>query len=148
ALYEKTVLSGPTKNLNRNPEIASDTINYQVMEEYNPLDGIRFNLDYSRPLSENSSLQLGYQYRWLDHIGEFEYNEKIPGEDRFVTLPEFSSDIILNRKINSFYGEYSYQTEKLVLNLGARAEHTDRTLDDYSKNERYVFNQWNIFPSA
>src|SRR5690606_23451555 len=46
------------------------------------------------------------------------------------------------------YGEYSYHTEKLVLSLGARTEHTDRTLDDYSKNEQYVFNQWNIFPSA
>lgn len=27
-------------------------------------------------------------------------------------------------------------------------EHTDRILDDYSLNEKYTLNQWNLFPSA
>lgn len=70
-LYEMTVLSGPTKNLNHNTESAGDTINYQVMEEYNPLDGLRFNVDYSIPLGEKSKIQSGYQYRWLNHVGKF-----------------------------------------------------------------------------
>ncbi|HSI74617.1 MAG TPA: TonB-dependent receptor [Lunatimonas sp.] len=146
-LYEHTNLTGPTRNLNLNPLNYADTLDYLAMDEYNPLDGIRVNVDYSLPLGKASTLITGYQYRHLKHVGEFAFRQKILGTGEFEELDAFGSDVDLFRTIHSVYGEYQYRTENLSITGGVRVEDTDRRLDDYGQQQSYDLQLLNLFPS-
>jgi outer membrane receptor protein involved in Fe transport len=146
-LYEHTNLTGPTRNLNLNPLNYADTLDYLAMDEFNPLDGIRFNVDYSIPLGKASMLSTGYQYRHLRHVGEFAFRQKILGTGTFEELEDFGSDVDLFRTIHSLYGEYQYRSENLSITGGLRVEDTDRRLDDYGQQQSYDLQLLNLFPS-
>lgn len=146
-LYEHTNLTGPTRNLNLNPLNYADTLDYLAMDEYNPLDGIRVNVDYSLPLGKASTLTTGYQYRHLKHVGDFAFRQKILGTGDFEELEAFGSDVDLFRTIHSLYGEYQYRAENLSLTGGVRVEDTDRRLDDYGQQQSYDLQLLNLFPS-
>lgn len=146
-LYERTELGGPTDNLNVNPLDHSDILEHQIMEEYNPLDGFRASLTHVLPITKETNLESGYQYRHLIHIGEFAYDEAILGTPDFVTRPEFGGDIDLTRKIHSFFSQYNKTGEKLDYAIGLRLEHTDRVLEEVS-GTKYLLNRWDVFPSA
>ena len=45
------------------------------------------------------TLEMGYQYRDLDHTGKFVY------ERDGILVPEFSSDVSLKRSIHSSYAQ-------------------------------------------
>ncbi|HTF17247.1 MAG TPA: carboxypeptidase regulatory-like domain-containing protein [Chryseolinea sp.] len=47
ALYEKTILGGPTSNTDVNPENHAEVYNDADMQESNPLDGVRVKTDYT-----------------------------------------------------------------------------------------------------
>ena len=111
-LYEYTLLGGPTTN--RNLGHPDNTIIYQ--DEYNtnenPLFGMRINLDYTfKPLSIGN-LKIGYQYRNLDHTGDFIYQRKNNESLLFELVPEFSSEVNLKRSIHSSYFQYDISFEK------------------------------------
>jgi len=146
-LYEHTNLTGPTRNLNLNPLNYADTLDYLAMQELNPLDGVRVNVDYSLPLGESSTLNAGYQFRNLRHVGEFAFRQKILGTGEFEELDDFGSDVDLFRTIHSVYGEYQYRTEKLSYTAGLRVEDTDRRLEDYGQQQSYELELLNLFPS-
>ncbi|MGF1635751.1 MAG: TonB-dependent receptor domain-containing protein [Cyclobacteriaceae bacterium] len=147
ALYERTILGGPTYNLNLNPNNLLDTLEYQIMDEYNPLDGFRVNLNYVLPLEKNARLEIGYQYRYLIHVGQFAFNQKIIGSPVFTTLPEFGGNIDLQRQIHSLYTQYSKTWEKLSFSAGLRLEHTDRLLESQD-GDSYTLELLNLFPSV
>lgn len=147
ALYERTILGGPTNNLNLNPLNFLDTLEYQVMDEYNPLDGFRFNLDYVLPLENNARLEMGYQFRYLFHLGEFSFNEKVLGTPTFIKRPEFGGNIDLQRSIHALYTQYTGKTGKLDYSAGLRLEHTDRLLSE-EDGTRYPLELFNLFPSV
>jgi len=96
-LYEYTFLGGPTEN--DNVGFPDNSIIYQ--KEYNtndnPLYGKRFNLDYLWKPFSFGTLEMGYQYRDLDHTGKFVY------ERDGIEVPQFSSDVSLKRSIHSGY---------------------------------------------
>ncbi|EON77358.1 TonB-dependent receptor domain protein [Lunatimonas lonarensis] len=146
-LYEYTNLTGPTRNLNLNPLNYADTLDYLAMDELNPLNGTRINVDYTLPLSASSALSTGYQYRHLRHVGEFAFRQKILGTGEFEEMPEFGSDIDLFRTIHAVYGEYQYRSEDLSVTAGLRVEDTDRRLDDYGQQQSYDLQLLNLFPS-
>jgi iron complex outermembrane receptor protein len=125
-LYEYTLLGGPT--INRNLGYPDNSIVYQ--EEYNsndnPLNGWRVNLDYTfKPLSIGQ-LQLGYQYRKLDHQGDFVYERKNNETGQFELVPEFSSDVALVRSIHAGYIQLDKKLEKLSYGVGIRVEKMNR----------------------
>lgn len=147
ALYERTVLGGPTNNLNVIPENHRDTLEHHIMEEYNPLDGFRMNIDYTLPLTETASLEAGYQYRYLMHVGEFSYNVKVPGTPDFATRPEYGGDIDLNRSIHSVFAQYNGSGKRWSYTAGLRLEHTDRELEQ-AGGTTYTLNKWYLFPAV
>ena len=131
-LYEYTMLGGPTTNLNLSWPIQAgpslqDTLQDQYNTNNNPLNGIRFQVDYSQPLGVGN-LEAGYQYRFLDHTGEFFYEERTIGTNNFELIPEFSSRVDLDRQIHSVYGLYSGAWNKLSYSVGARVEVMNRNL--------------------
>ncbi len=126
-LYEYTGLGGPTTNLNLSGPQFTDTLQHQYNTNENPLYGLRGQIDYRLPLGAGT-LETGYQYRFLNHRGDFVYEERTLGTRQWNLIPEFSSQIDLTRQIHAFYGQYSGQIGKLAYTAGARLEVMDRRL--------------------
>src|SRR5690606_27145394 len=128
-LYEYTMLGGPT--VSQNQGWPNKNIMYQ--DEYNtndnPLNGIRFQADYSsKPLSIGT-VEAGYQYRNLNHVGDFIYERRNERSGEFELVPEFSSSVNLKRTIHSVYGQLSGSAGKIDYGLGLRMEMTERDLE-------------------
>lgn len=151
-LYEYTLLGGPTTN--RNLGHPDNAIVYQ--DEYNtndnPLYGVRFNLDYDfKPLSIGT-LKIGYQFRKLDHTGDFIYERKNNETQLFELVPEFSSEVNLKRSIHASYLQYNTRIEKWSFAAGLRMENMQRDLSLKDKTEKldqdYSLGFTKFFPSA
>ncbi|MBL6591706.1 MAG: TonB-dependent receptor [Flavobacteriaceae bacterium] len=151
-LYEYTLLGGPT--INQNLGHPDNSILFQ--DEYNtndnPLYGLRTQLDYSFDLNKNTKLDIGYQYRDLDHTGDFVYQRRYNFNDPFYLVPEFSSEVNLKRKIHSFFSQFSTQKENLSYSAGLRIESMKRNLLLKDKantiDENLQYNFTKLYPSA
>ena len=145
-LYEYTFLGGPTYNDNLG--LTDRSIVYQ--QEYNtndnPLNGYRVNLDYQFKPFAFGTLETGYQYRDIDHTGEFVY------ERDGVLVPEFSSNISLQRTIHSGYTQLTGTSNKWDYAAGLRLESMDRTYSEDLRTadpeQTYTYDFVKLFPSA
>ncbi|MEC7173717.1 MAG: outer membrane beta-barrel protein, partial [Bacteroidota bacterium] len=151
-LYEYTLLGGPTTN--RNLSHPNNTIVYQneFNTNDNPLYGFRINLDYSfKPLGIGN-LKIGYQFRNLDHTGDFIYERQNNETRVFELVPEFSSRVNLRRSIHSAYIQHNIPFEKWNFAAGLRMENMDRNLSLNDKtgqlDESYLLNFTKLFPTA
>ena len=151
-LYEYTLLGGPT--VNQNLGYPDNDILYQ--DEYNtndnPLHGVRFQIDYRFKPFKAGLLETGYQYRSLDHTGDFVYERRTDFNDDFQLVPEFSSEVNLKRNIHSMYGQFTGKQNKWDYALGLRVEVMDRTLKLKDKantiDDTYNYDFIKPFPSA
>ena len=151
-LYEYTLLGGPT--VNQNLGFPDNSILYQ--DEYNtndnPLHGIRIQVDYTFKPFKTGVLEAGYQYRDLDHTGDFVYERRTDFNDDFELVPEFSSEVNLKRSIHSFYSQFSGKSGKWDYTAGARVEIMDRTLELKDKantiDETFTYDFTKLYPSA
>jgi len=148
-LYEYTMLGGPTTNLNLSWPSLLDTIQDQYNTNNNPLHGIRFQADYMLPLRVGS-LETGYQFRQLNHTGEFFYEERVIGTNDYELIPEFSSNVDLTRQIHSIYGLYASQWQKFTYSVGARIEVMGRNLllTNEFVDTTYHYDFIKLYPSA
>ena len=145
-LYEYTFLGGPTEN--DNVGFPDNSIIYQ--KEYNtndnPLYGKRFNLDYLWNPFSFGTLEMGYQFRDLDHTGKFVY------ERDGIEVSEFSSDVSLKRSIHSGYAQVSGLKNKWNYAAGVRLESMDREYKEVLKSDTkknvYEYDFIKLFPSA
>ena len=126
-LYEYTLLGGPTVNQNLGHPDNSVLFQDEYNTNDNPLYGVRTQLDYAIPL-KNGKVEMGYQYRNLDHTGDFVYERRTNFNDPFVLVPAFSSEVNLTRKIHAVYGQFSVKKEAFDYSAGVRIEAMDRTL--------------------
>ncbi len=125
-LYEYTMLGGPTINRNLGyPDLG--TI-YQ--DEYNtndnPLNGIRWNLDYKFKPLKIGQLQAGYQFRYLNHVGDFFYERRNNETGQFELVPEFSSKVTLDRLIHAGFLQLNKTINKWAYGAGMRLEVMNR----------------------
>jgi outer membrane receptor protein involved in Fe transport len=150
ALYEKTILGGPTDDeVYGAGEGKSQTLYaHSCMDEKNPLDGFRFKTDFSRPAGGKGKLEAGYQYRFLLHRGDFTYYQENLNTGNLTEIPEFSNNVKLQRHIHALYGLFTNEWKKLSYSAGLRAEYTDRKLEDKGSPAPYLFNRLSLFPSA
>jgi outer membrane receptor protein involved in Fe transport len=151
-LYEYTLLGGPTTN--RNLGWPDTDIVYQ--DEYNtndnPLHGVRLQADYvSRPFSLGT-IEAGYQFRNLNHTGDFVYERKNNDTGELELVPEFSSEVDLRRQIHSGYAQLTGEQGRWNYGVGLRLEYMDRELDLRDKtgtlDTTYLYNFVQPFPSA
>jgi iron complex outermembrane receptor protein len=151
-LYEYTMLGGPTTN--RNLGFPDTSIIYQ--DEYNtndnPLHGTRFQVDYKTSRKPYGILEFGYQFRGLNHTGDFVYERKNNETGEFELIPEFSSAVDLNRILHSTYGQLTGTKGNWSYSAGARIEIMDRTLDLTDKagtvDTTYLYDFVKLYPSA
>ncbi|MBN3518952.1 TonB-dependent receptor [Algoriphagus lutimaris] len=128
-LYEYSMLGGPTSNLNLGYPDLSKVYQEDYNTNDNPLHGVRVNVDYSfKPLSIGQLLT-GYQFRSLDHTGDFLYERKNIETGEFDVIPEFSSSVNLTRNIHAGYLQLDKKSEKYSYGFGVRVEHMDRSFD-------------------
>ncbi|SHM83713.1 Outer membrane receptor proteins, mostly Fe transport [Cyclobacterium lianum] len=127
-LYEYTMLGGPTTNRN----LGFPNTDFVYQDEYNtndnPLHGIRWQVDYLSKPTKWGILEAGYQFRNLDHQGDFVYERKNNETGVFELVPEFSSNVELTRIIHSGYGQLSGQKDNWDYSIGLRMEYMDREL--------------------
>tara|TARA_B100001063_G_scaffold73533_1_gene67693 strand:- start:9728 stop:12211 length:2484 start_codon:yes stop_codon:yes gene_type:complete len=151
-LYEYTLLGGPT--VNQNLGYPDNSILFQ--DEYNtnnnPLYGLRSQIDYSFTINDDTKMDVGYQYRNLDHTGDFIYQRRSNFDEEFYLVPEFSSEVNLKRKIHSFFSQLSTVKKNLSYSAGIRIESMKRNLFLRDKgntiNENLHYNFTKLYPSA
>ncbi len=151
-LYEYTLLGGPTTNRN----LGFPDTNIVLQDEFNtndnPLNGIRFQADYAwKPLSIGQ-LETGYQYRFLDHTGDFVYERRNNTTGVFELVPEFSSEVDLRRSLHSGYVQLSGAKGKWEYSAGTRMEAMERDFELRDKTNTidttYVYDYVKLFPSV
>ena len=151
-LMEYTLLGGPTTNQN----ISSDNPLEIYQDEYNnntnPLLGTRINIDYSNVETSLGVFEFGYQFRNLSHKGDFIYERKNPTSEIFELIPEFSSEVNLQRTIHSTYAMVVGNKSKWNYNFGVRLEQMDRVLELKDKSgiidTSYSYDFLKPFPTA
>ncbi len=151
-LYEYTLLGGPTTNRNLGWPDTSIILQDEYNTNDNPLHGVRWQLDYeSKPLPFGS-LAFGYQFRNLDHTGDFVYERRNNETGEFELVPEFSSEVDLHRQIHSAYGLLSGEKGQWTYSAGLRFEYMDRAFDLRDKtgdlDTTYLYDFVKPFPSA
>lgn len=152
-LYEYTLLGGPTESDN----LGEPNRNIVYQQEYNtndnPLNGFRLQADYAFKPFKFGQLETGYQYRNLDHTGDFVYerNDELTG-NVFELVPEFSSEVDLQRSIHSGYVQLNGAKDKWEYAAGLRIEAMDRELELRDKvgiiDTTYTYDYVKPFPTA
>ena len=145
-LYEYTFLGGPT--INDNVDTSDYNIIYQ--QEYNtndnPLHGLRYNLDYQWQPFSFGTLETGYQFRILNHDGDFVYQRD------GILVPEFSSNISLKRTIHAGYTQLTGEKNKWHYAAGLRLESMNRVyteaLQSNTTANTFNYDFFKLFPSA
>ncbi|MFC4095641.1 TonB-dependent receptor domain-containing protein [Euzebyella saccharophila] len=152
-LYEYTLLGGPTESDN----LGEPNRNIVYQQEYNtndnPLNGFRFQIDYAAKPFKFAQLETGYQYRNLDHTGDFVYERKDESTGNvFELVPEFSSEVDLQRSIHSGYVQLNGARDKWEYAAGLRIEAMDRELELRDKvgiiDTTYTYDYVKPFPTA
>ncbi|MFS4482411.1 TonB-dependent receptor domain-containing protein [Hyunsoonleella sp. 2307UL5-6] len=151
-LYEYTLLGGPTVNQNLGEPDRTILFQDEFNTNDNPLNGVRFQLDYKLKPFNFGVIETGYQFRDLTHTGDFIYERRTDFNDDFELVPEFSSEVDLKRTIHSGYVQLSGKTGKWQYAAGSRLEVMDRSfrLKDKTNtiDETLFFDFVKLYPSA
>ncbi|MEM9824641.1 MAG: TonB-dependent receptor, partial [Bacteroidota bacterium] len=150
-LYEYTLLGGPTTNLNLDPE-TREIYQEEFNTNDNPLNGLRFQVDYLWKPLKVGQFESGYQFRNLDHTGDFIYERKNNATGLFELVPAFSSEVDLKRSIHSAYTTFEGSKDKWKYSLGIRGELMNRSLFLADRigtiDTTYNYDFFQLFPSA
>jgi len=151
-LYEYTLLGGPTTNRNLGWPDISEILQDEFNTNDNPLYGWRIQVDYQHKPTELGQLQVGYQFRDLDHTGDFVYERLNLETGIWELVPEFSSNVDLHRLIHSAYGQFDGEQGPWQYSAGLRFEYMDRQLDLKDKagtvDTTYLYDFFKAYPSA
>jgi outer membrane receptor protein involved in Fe transport len=151
-LYEYTFLGGPTTNRNLGFPDTSQIIQDEYNTNDNPLNGTLLRVDYEFADFSFGKLETGYQYRFLDHQGDFLYTRRNNSTGIFEIVPEFTSEIDLKRTLHSGYVNLSGKKEKWEYVAGMRLEKMGRELTlqgaDETNSEIISYKYLQLFPSA
>ena len=105
-----------------------------------------FKLDYTKPFSDRSSMELGSQYFVSDVGNDFTVREFIDGE--WVTLPDLTNNFEFDQKVFALYGTYAREGAVWGFKAGLRMENTDLKTLLTDTDEENTQNYTDLFPSA
>lgn len=147
ALYEFSELGGPLNNYDTY-EGSNKLLLWERSTETSPLTALRFQLDYSIPLSNNSKLEMGYHIRQIQHDGNFLFERLNPASQQWKSDPNFSDQMKLSQKIHAPYLQFNGVKKSFTYAMGLRAEYMDRALTHQAEpNKTYALQQLYLFPS-
>ncbi len=106
-----------------------------------------FAIDYSRPISENSRLELGYDGSFTlqkpVYYGEF-YDITM---NKFVKDPMKTNNFIYEQAINALYATYQYNYSKFGYLAGLRMEQSDIDATLVTKDSVITNNFFKLYPT-
>lgn len=146
-LYEKADLGGYTKNNNLNINNHNDTIQNTLNNGSIPLNAYRLKVDFEKPMGIGK-LSAGYQYRFQEQDGQFEYLEKQGNFTPFVLNPAYSANIEVFNRIHALYSQYAGTYKKMQFSAGLRYENAYREFRDNKGTPPNILKLSNLFPSA
>lgn len=147
AIYENSVLGGPMRN--RDDDETTGKLTFQQRsEERSPLQAWRLQADYLIPLKKNTSLEMGYQWRNVNHKGIFAFEQLNLSSQVWEVSKVFTDELSLNQTIYAGYVQVNGQYQKLQYKAGLRAEQMSRSLTHKLGQSPYELNQLNFFPSV
>lgn len=131
--------NGTDESTSTKRDAANEIVEYQSSWETGRSNEFRLKSDYVHPL-ENGKFEAGYQLRlnddWSNYDAEF-----------MDTVGDFYNETTYYRLINSIYGTYSGTWNRLGYQVGLRAEHTLRQLNDFGNDSLYEINRLDWYPT-
>lgn len=105
-----------------------------------------FKLDYTKPFSDQQSMELGAQYFISDVGNDYTVREWI--DDEWVTDPDLTNNFEFEQKVLGVYGTFSHEGDKWGFKGGLRLENTDLRTHLIDTDEKNSQNYTDLFPSA
>lgn len=105
-----------------------------------------FKLDYTKPYSDEVTLETGGQYVLNDVSNDYEVQNLVNGD--FVTDPGLTNIFEYDQKVMAFYTTGAFEGDKWGIKAGLRLENTDLNTLLTNTNEANQQNYTNLFPSA
>jgi outer membrane receptor for ferrienterochelin and colicins len=146
-IYEYSILGGPLNNYDTF-EGTNTVLLHERSTETSPLTAWRWQADYSLPLANKRKLETGYQFRYVNHGGDFVFERWNTATKSWQKPIDFNDDMDLNQAIHAGYLQFSGEQNSFSYNLGLRAEYMDRTLTHRLGKQPYTLQQLNFFPTA
>ncbi|MEP5338525.1 MAG: outer membrane beta-barrel family protein [Algibacter sp.] len=100
------------------------TFNNYIIDLVNVRKTTLLNLDYTNPISENSKLELGLEYRTnkAENDSDSSQGEFFPDGNDFIIRDTPDIAFTYDRDIYSAYANYNQKFNKIALQVGARLE--------------------------
>ncbi len=108
---------------------------------------IRIQLDYTKPFSEISQLEAGFQSRIENETEDYDFQNYVPGTG-WVDDSSFSSVMDYNRNIHAAYVTWQDELFGIGYQFGLRGEYTDRSISDQAIDTTYTIDRIDYFPSV
>ncbi len=108
---------------------------------------IRFNIDYSLPISDKLNFEIGYQIDNKKSSSDYSYNIYSSIGNSWVGDSLLSANSDFRRNINSLYGIANTSFFGFSLKLGLKIELINRSLWESNSNISSPYEAINIFPS-
>ena len=105
-----------------------------------------FNLDYTKPYSEEWTLETGAQYLINNVSNDFAVSNEEGGE--FVADPNLTNLFEYNQKVFGVYGTGAFESDIWGIKLGLRVENTELSTLLVNTSEENNQKFTNLFPSA
>lgn len=105
-----------------------------------------FKLDYTKPISEQFTLETGAQYVINDATNDYAVSQQLNNE--WVNDDALTNIFDYDQKVLGVYGTGAYEGKKFGLKVGLRMENTDLSTLLVTTNEKNQQQFTNFFPSA
>ncbi|MEL6355819.1 MAG: TonB-dependent receptor, partial [Bacteroidota bacterium] len=105
-----------------------------------------FKLDYTKPITDNFTVETGAQYVIKDVSNDFAVDDLVNGE--WVNDPSLTNIFEYDQKVLGVYGTGAYEAGKWGVKLGLRVENTDLATFLVNTEQSNQQNFTNLFPSA
>lgn len=139
---------GDEDSFNELLDMASVVTSGQRAREKGPGTRVRTKIDYTLPLGEEESFEVGYQSRISRSEDITEFYEYDPAGGDYEFRPEFSHSIDYSRDIHSLYTLYLGKLGKFGYQGGLRGEYTYRFIELVGEEESFDIDRWDFFPTA
>lgn len=146
-IYEYSVLGGPLRNQD-NDEVSGILLLKERSDERSPLNGWRLQTDYSVPLRNKNKIELGYQWRYVHHKGDFSFERMNIANGLWEKDPAFNDKLNLKQSIHAAYMQYSGTHKIFSYSIGLRGEYMNRDFNHTLGTAPFKIEQVNLFPSA
>ena len=145
--YDKSSGANDTDILNTET-FPGDGLTQQQYAKDENVDNIYLRFDYSLPIGKSSKFETGFKSNFRIYDNDFLSSNLNPSTQRFEIIPDFSSRITYDERINAFYMNFGHQLDKLSFSAGLRLEMTRTVIEEKNIQEDFENDYNDLFPSA